>query len=65
MSPVTDTSRQRTARQWYTMGWNYSARGTGDLEHGDAMGYPDAWDDGYTDMACGWPKWDSAERKGY
>lgn len=56
---------ERTARQWYTLGWNYSIRGAGDLEHGDAKGYPDAWYDGYMDVACDRPKWATAERKGY
>lgn len=48
-------------RRWYTKGWAYSHRGTATLDHGDSMGYPDAWYDGYMDYAVGRDKWEGPD----
>jgi hypothetical protein len=53
-SPLTVTPEYRS---WYAKGWRYSGRPTATLDHGDAMGYPDAWYDGYFDRACDRAKW--------
>jgi hypothetical protein len=44
----------------YNRGWRYSQRETATLDHGDANNEPDAWYDGYLDMAVGRPKWSSS-----
>lgn len=43
-------------RRDYNRGWQSSARG-GSLDAADSRGEPDAWYDGYMDMAAGRPKW--------
>lgn len=49
-----DTPEYRAA---YEKGWRYSARPTATLDHGDAIRAPDAWYDGYLDLAGGREKW--------
>lgn len=44
-------------RRWYDLGWRYSGRDSATLDHGDVLGAPDAWYDGYHDYASGRPKW--------
>lgn len=51
-------------RRWYERGWRYSSRGTATLDHGDAIGAPDAWYDGYLDLAGGREKWHLATCSG-
>jgi hypothetical protein len=49
-----DTPEYRKA---YEAGWRYSQRSTATLDHGDAMGFSEAWYDGYLDLAAGREKW--------
>jgi hypothetical protein len=53
-------------KRWYNKGWRYSASGSASvsLDHGDAMGAPDAWEDGYLDYAAGREKWHLAFCRG-
>lgn len=51
------TPEQAEYRKAYNRGWNYSLHGTGGLDHGDSRNEPDAWYDGYLDMAAGRHKW--------
>jgi hypothetical protein len=44
-------------RKAYNAGWRYSQNGANGLDHGDAIGAPDAWYDGYLDLAAGREKW--------
>jgi hypothetical protein len=45
-------------RYWYNRGWRYSQRASAvGLEWGDAHDFPDAWYDGYLDLAAGRKKW--------
>jgi hypothetical protein len=41
----------------YNAGWRYSLRGTGGLDHADAINASHAWLDGYLDMGAGRHKW--------
>jgi hypothetical protein len=49
-------------RRWYNAGWRYSGTATATLDNGD--GKPDAWFDGYLDMAAGREKWHLAKCEG-
>jgi len=45
-------------RKAYERGWAYSYQSQHPtLDHGDARHEPDAWYDGYLDLACGREKW--------
>lgn len=44
-------------RKDYNAGWRYSQRESATLDHGDAINAPDAWYDGYMDLAVGREKW--------
>lgn len=45
-------------RRWYERGWRYSRTSmSASLDHGDGLGAPDAWYDGYLDAAAGREKW--------
>ena len=57
MEAPVDCSDTPDYRKWYERGWRYSHRETATLDHGDSMGYPDAWYDGYHDWASGREKW--------
>lgn len=59
---MTRSDLDPSARAWYERGWRYSAGPCAKgLEHGDAMGAPDAWYLGYLDYAAGRPKWSLGE----
>jgi hypothetical protein len=49
-----DTPEYRKA---YNAGWRYSQRPTATLDHADRTGKPEAWYDGYLDLAAGRDKW--------
>ena len=46
-------------RYWYNRGWRYSGSGSDSvsLDWGDHNGFPEAWYDGYLDLAAGREKW--------
>jgi hypothetical protein len=55
MTKVIDLSPEY--KRWYNKGWRYSSSSAATLDHGDSIGAPDAWYDGYLDLAAGREKW--------
>ena len=57
--PSGTTSERKAYKKHYNRGWRSSAGPYASLDRGDSNNEPDAWYDGYLDLACGRAKWHS------
>ncbi len=63
MTDTTLAEMWKAYKKHYNRGWRSSGGAYASLDRGDANNEPDAWYDGYLDLAAGGPKWHSLNRK--